>query len=205
MFKNNKDNEIITQLREKIQLLEKQLNEVANDNGSIIVKQLPNGQIELNGIAIDNTTEIEYYNSSQATFGELTMFRIGKEAKQREMNKLISTHMDEIDEFNIRICELQDVIVTLEAKSKLDNDTIATYEKSEADLKMEISNLKNQIEVNQELSDNEKQVIIKRYDGMINALEDDIRSWKKRYLEINNVSMDGTIITKYGKIISKGE
>lgn len=205
MFKNNKDSETILQLKQKIIELETQLNEVANDNGSIIVKQLPNGQIELNGIEIDNTTDVEYYNSSQATFGELTMFRIGKEAKQREMNKLVSTHMDEIDKYNEKIYNLQDTIITLESKSKIDNDTIKMYEESERKLKSEIETLKGQNETNLEMANIEKQTIIKRYNGMINALEDDIRSWKKRYLEINNVTIDGTIITKYGKILHKGE
>ena len=107
MFKNDKSIEI-EQLKNRITELEQQLNEVANDNGSVIIKQLPNGKVELNGIEIDNNSEVEYYNSSKATYGELTMFRIGKETKQREMNKLIESHIEECDDYKFKINYLQD-------------------------------------------------------------------------------------------------
>lgn len=203
MFNKDKNNEseLIISLKNRISELENQLAQVANDNGSIIIKQLPNGAIELNGIEMDNTTEVEYYNSSQATYGELTMFRIGKEAKQREMDKLISRHMDEIDKFNRKISNLQQDITTLEGKSSVDNDTIKMYEKSERELKSEIETLKGQNETDKEMANVEKQALIERYEGLIVGLEEDIKSWKERYLKINNTTLDGTVITKYGKVL----
>lgn len=207
MFNKSKDaeSELISSLKQKISELENQLNAVANDNGSIIVKQLPNGMIELNGVEVDNTTEVEYYNSSQATYGELTMFRIGKEAKQREMDKLTKMHMDEVDKLNNVIESLRNDIVTLNNKSTIDNDTISMYEQSEKNLKNTIT--ENNETINRLISEHEseKQTIINRYDGMIAALEEDIKSWKERYLTINNITLDGTIITKYGKLINKKE
>ena len=203
MFNKEKhsDSELITSLKNRISELEMQLQRVANDNGSIIVKQLPNGVIELNGVEIDNTTDVDYYNSSQATYGELTMFRIGKEAKQREMDKLISLHMDEIDNFNNKISLLQEDILTLENKSKFDDDTIKMYEKSKKELTLKISELENQNKSDKESYEIEKQAIIKRYEGLITGLEEDIQSWKTRYLKINNTTLDGTIITKYGTVL----
>lgn len=204
-MKQKVKDEIITQLENKICELEQQLYDIANDNGSIIVKQLPSGEIELNGKQIDNTTEVEYYNSSKATYGELTMFRIGKEAKQREMDKLISMHMEETDCLNLQISKLQDEISMLENKSKIDNDTIAMYKKSEEHLKHKLDEKFK--EIDSLLSDNEqeKQTIIERYEGMITALEEDIKAWKERYLKINNITITGNVITKYGEIKQNNE
>ena len=154
MFNKDKnvDSELVQTLKNRIIELENQLNQVANDNGSIIVKQLPNGTIELNGISIDNTTDVEYYNSSQVTYGELTMFRIGKETKQREMDKLIAIHMDEIDKLNLKISHLEQDIDMLNGKSIIDNDTIRMHEEREQKLKSEIVTLKTQNESDKEIT-----------------------------------------------------
>ena len=202
-IEDSKDSSIIEQLNKRIIELETQLNKVANDNGSIIVKQLPNGKIELNGVEMDNTTEVEYYNSSQATYGELTMFRIGKEAKQREMDKLTAIHMDEVDRLNMKIANLEQDIVMLTNKSIIDNDTIKMHEECEYKLESQINDLKDQNETDKKIADAEKQQLIERYEGMISGLEEDIVSWKERYLKINNITLDGTIITKYGKILGE--
>lgn len=205
MFNKDKNNEteLIHSLKNKIIELEQQLTQVANDNGSIIIKQLPNGTIELNGLSIDNTAEVEYYNSSQATYGELTMFRIGKETKQREMDKLIRLHMDETDKLKTKISNLEQDVTMLNNKSAVDNDTIQMYEKKEYELQSEITNLKNQNETDKDMAQRELNEVISRYEGMIKGLEEDISSWKERYLKINNVTLNGTVITKYGKILGQ--
>lgn len=203
MFNKDKNNEseLVQSLKNRITELEYQLIQVANDNGSIIIKQLPNGSVELNGVSMDNTSEVEYYNSSQATYGELTMFRVGKEAKQREMDKLTAMHMDTVDKLTIQITNLQKDIETLENKSKVDADTINMYEKSEQKLQSEIAQLKNQNETDKDMAQKELNEVISRYDGLVKGLEEDIISWKERYLKINNVTLDGTVITKYGKVL----
>lgn len=205
MFNKDKNNEseLITSLKLRITELETLLNQVANDNGSVIVKQLPDGSIELNGMSIDNTSEVDYYNSSQATYGELTMFRIGKEAKQREMDKLTKMHMDEVDELNRQINNLKQDIQMLNNKSQIDNDTILMHEKTEVHLKKELDEKHKEIDELIKSNESEKQIIKERYEDMITGLEEDIKTWKERYLKINNITLDGTIITKYGKILGK--
>lgn len=203
MFNKDKNNEseLVMSLKTRITELETLLNKVANDNGSVIVKQLPDGTIELNGVSIDNTSEVDYYNSSQATYGELTMFRIGKETKQREMDKLISRHMEEVDKFKAEINKLNQDVLTLMGKSEIDTDTIKMHEESERKLESQIATLKGQNETDKEMANAEKQQLIERYEGMISGLEEDIKAWKERYLKINNTTLDGTVITKYGKVL----
>ena len=203
MFNKDKNNEseLITSLKTRITELETLLNKVANDNGSVIVKQLPDGTIELNGVSIDNTSEVDYYNSSQATYGELTMFRIGKETKQREMDKLISRHMEEVDKFKAEINKLNQDVLMLMGISEIDTDTIKMHEESERKLESQIATLKGQNETDKEMANAEKQQLIERYEGMIAGLEEDIKAWKERYLKINNTTLDGTVITKYGKVL----
>lgn len=203
MFNKDKTNEseLISSLKTRILELENLLNQVANDNGSLIIKQLPNGKIELNGIEMDNTSEVEYYNSSQATYGELTLFRVGKEAKQREMDKLTKLHMDEVDELHQQINNLKQDIQMLESKSQIDNDTIVMHEKTEANLQKRLDDKFKEIDELLKSNESEKSAMKDRYEGMIAGLEEDIQNWKQRYLTINNVTIDGTIITKYGEIL----
>ena len=96
---------------------------------------------------------------------------------------------------------IQEDILTLENKSKFDDDTIKMYEKSKKELTLKISELENQNKSDKESYEIEKQAIIKRYEGLITGLEEDIQSWKTRYLKINNTTLDGTIITKYGTVL----
>lgn len=202
MFNKSKiEDSTIEQLKNRITELENLLNQVANDNGSIIIKQLPNGKIELNGVEMDNTTEVEYYNSSQATYGELTLFRVGKEAKQREMDKLTKMHMDEVDALHRQINNLKQDIQMFESKSQVDNDTIAMHEKTEANLQKNLDEKFKEINELIKANESEKQVMKERYEGMISGLEEDIKSWKERYLKINNITLEGMIITKYGKVL----
>lgn len=203
MFNKNDNSELIITLKNRISELEKQLNLIANDNGSIIVKQLPNGKIELNGIEMDNTNEVEYYNSANATYGELTMFRIGKEAKQREMDKLIKRHMDECDKYVSEIDKLKLDIFNLEQTHTYDNDTINILHENENKLNKIIEELNVTIENNKSEAEFNLRNIINRYEQLINGLEEDISHWKERYLKINNITTDGTIITKYGKVLGK--
>ena len=204
MFKSKTDNQgtLVEELQNRITELENQLITVANDNGSVVIKQLPNGIIELNGVEIDNTTEVEYYNSSQATYGELTMFRIGKEVTQREMKKLIEMHAEECDKYKNIIKNLQKDIKEYESKSNFDNSAINKYKESEINLKNTIQSLKNEIKNITNSYETKIKDLINRYDGLIEGLEQDIKTWKDRYLKINNITLDGNIITPYGEVLN---
>lgn len=205
MFKKsevNNDNELILSLKNRISELESQLILLAQSNGNIIIKELPNGKLEMNGLPFSNDSEVEYYNSSQATYGELMMYRVGKEFVEREMKKLIQTHMDEIDKFKKIIDNLNNDVENYKNAHTVDEDTINMLHKSEEKLHGEIATLKGQNETDKEMANIEKQTLIDRYEGLISGLEEDINNWKKRYLTINNVTLDGRILTKYGEILS---
>lgn len=204
---NNNDNllKIIDQLREENNKLKNELNEVANNTGNCIIKQLPNGSMELNGVPFDNTSDVDYYNSAKATFSELTMFRVGKETKQREMDKLIKIHMEEIDELKQQILSLNN------NNSELINQ-LHESESINVNLNEIIKNKDSQIDnLNKKLDDTISQAklnfdeIKKRYEMYIEHLNKDVETWKERYLKINNTTLDGTIITKYGKVLNNNE
>lgn len=205
MFKN-KDNKTIDpkdaeikKLNNIILDLQTQLDKVAADNGSVVVKMLPDGRVEVNGTEMDNTTEVEYYNSSQATFGELTMFRVGKEAKQREMNKLIEVHMNECDRYKQIIDNLNQDVANYVNMDKNHVETIDSLTTELNNKNSEIDSLKQQLQDTIDECDATLAVMTKKYDGLIKGLEDDIQNWKERYLELNNIRLDGTIITQYGE------
>lgn len=204
---NNNDNllKIIDQLREENNKLKNELNEVANNTGNCIIKQLPNGSMELNGVPFDNTSDVDYYNSAKATFSELTMFRVGKETKQREMDKLIKIHMEEVDELKQQILSLNN------NNSELINQ-LHESENINVNLNETIKNKDSQIDnLNKKLDDTISQAkltldeIKKRYEMYIEHLNKDVETWKERYLKINNTTLDGTIITKYGKVLNNNE
>lgn len=201
---NNNDNllKIIDQLREENNKLKDELNEVANNTGNCIIKQLPDGSMELNGVPFDNTSNVDYYNSAKATFSELTMFRVGKETKQREMDKLIKIHMEEVDELKQQILSLNN------NNSELINQ-LHESESINVNLNKTIKNKDSQIDnLNKKLNDAISQAkltldeIKKRYEAYIEHLNKDVETWKERYLKINNTTLNGTIITKYGKILN---
>lgn len=205
MFKN-RDNKVvdskdteIERLNNIILDLQTQLDKVAADNGSVVVKMLPDGRVEVNGTEMDNTTEVEYYNSSQATFGELTMFRVGKEAKQREMNKLIEAHMNECDRYKQIIDNLNQDVANYVNMDKNHVETIDSLTTELNNKNSEIDSLKQQLQDTIDGCDATLAVMTKKYDGLIKGLEDDIQNWKERYLELNNIRLDGTIITQYGE------
>ncbi len=204
---NNNDNllKIIDQLREENNKLKNELNEVANNTGNCIIKQLPDGSMELNGVPFDNTSDVDYYNSAKATFSELTMFRVGKETKQREMDKLIKIHMEEVDELKQQILSLNN------NNSELINQ-LHESESINVNLNETIKNKDSQIDnLNKKLDDAISQAkltldeIKKRYEMYIEHLNKDVETWKERYLKINNTTLDGTIITKYGKVLNNNE
>ena len=206
-FKDNNDNlvKIIDQLKEENNKLKNELNEVANNTGNCIIKQLPDGSMELNGIPFDNTSDVDYYNSAKATFSELTMFRVGKETKQREMDKLIKIHMEEVDKLKQQIESLND------NNSNLINQ-LHESEYINVNLKETIKDKNSQIDnLNKKLNDDISQAkltldeIKKRYETYIEHLNKDVETWKERYLKINNTTLDGTIITKYGKVLNNDE
>ncbi len=206
-FKDNNDNlvKIIDQLKGENNKLKNELNEVANNTGNCIIKQLPDGSMELNGIPFDNTSDVDYYNSAKATFSELTMFRVGKETKQREMDKLIKIHMEEVDKLKYQIESLND------NNSNLINQ-LHESEYINVNLKETIKNKDSQIDnLNKKLNDDISQAkltldeIKKRYETYIEHLNKDVETWKERYLKINNTTLDGTIITKYGKVLNNNE
>lgn len=205
MFNKKQDDNLIQELKDRITELETQLNEVANDNGSIIIKQLPNGQIELNGIEIDKDSPVEYYNSSKATYGELTMFRIGKEAKQREIDKLIEAHMEQIDVLRSTIHNYEEEISKLNNELVNKHNNIIELNKLINKLHSQYNDLENKNKNDYENYQATLNETIQRYEGLINGLEEDLKNWKQRYLTINNVKLDGTIITKYGTISSNNQ
>mgnify|MGYP000330805009 FL=1 len=161
--------------------------------------------MELNGIPFDNTSDVDYYNSAKATFSELTMFRVGKETKQREMDKLIKIHMEEVDKLKQQIESLND------NNSNLINQ-LHESEYINVNLKETIKDKDSQIDnLNKKLNDDISQAkltldeIKKRYETYIEHLNKDVETWKERYLKINNTTLDGTIITKYGKVLNNDE
>lgn len=207
MFKfkeENNDNllKIIDQLRDENSKLKNELNEVANNTGNCIIKQMPDGSMELNGVPFDNTSDVDYYNSAKATFSELTMFRVGKETKQREMDKLIKIHMDEIDELKQQILSLNN------SNAKLIHD-LNEAERAIVNLNETIKNKEQQINaLDEKLGNTISQSNLtleetkKRFESYIEHLNTDIKTWKERYLKINNTTLNGTIITKYGKVLN---
>lgn len=207
MFKfkeENNDNllKIIDQLRDENSKLKNELNEVANNTGNCIIKQMPDGSMELNGVPFDNTSDVDYYNSAKATFSELTMFRVGKETKQREMDKLIKIHMDEIDELKQQILSLNN------SNAKLIHD-LNEAEHAIVNLNETIKNKEQQINaLDEKLGNTISQSNLtleetkKRFESYIEHLNTDIKTWKERYLKINNTTLNGTIITKYGKVLN---
>lgn len=207
MFKfkeENNDNllKIIDQLREENSKLKNELNEVANNTGNCIIKQMPDGSMELNGLPFDNTSDVDYYNSAKATFSELTMFRVGKETKQREMDKLIKIHMDEIDELKQQIISLNDNNAKLTHDLNEAEHTIVNLNEIIKNKEQEINvldeNLGNTITHSKLTLEETK----KRFESYIEHLNADIKTWKERYLKINNTTLNGTIITKYGKVLN---
>lgn len=210
MFKfkeENNDNllKIIDQLRDENSKLKNELNDVANNTGNCIIKQMPDGSMELNGVPFDNTSDVDYYNSAKATFSELTMFRVGKETKQREMDKLIKIHMDEIDELKQQILSLNN------DNTKLIHDLNET-EHAIINLNEIIKNKEQQINaLGEKLGNTISQSNLtleetkKRFESYIEHLNTDIKTWKERYLKINNTTLNGTIITKYGKVLNNHE
>ena len=206
-FKDNNDNlvKIIDQLKEENNKLKNELNEVANNTGNCIIKQLPDGSMELNGIPFDNTSDVDYYNSAKATFSELTMFRVGKETKQREMDKLIKIHMEEVDKLKQQIESLNDNNSNLINQLHESEYINVNLKETKKDKDSQIDNL------NKKLNDDISQAkltldeIKKRYETYIEHLNKDVETWKERYLKINNTTLDGTIITKYGKVLNNDE
>lgn len=202
-FVNSKNDDYIKQLEERNAELEKQLIEVAESSGNCVIKQLPNGMIELNGEPIDKDSPVEYYNSSKATYGELTMYRIGKEAEQRNTKKLTEAHMEEVDGLKEQIESLERQLSKTQAISK-------NYEGEVIKLRSDIINkdnlikvLKGQADEKDKLFAKEKENIKSQYEAVINELNEDVNNWQQRCLVINNIQPDGTIKTKYGEL--KGE
>lgn len=186
--------------KKQIETLEKQIQELANANGIVILKQLPNGEMELNGKTFNNTTQVTYYNSSKATYGELTMFRAGEEVKQREINKLISQHADVVDELNVTIDKLQQEIKKLHEQYDFESKR---YIERCQDLNDAIEKIKNKdktIQDNKEVFDAQIEDLKKTYEAIIKGLTDDVKTWRKRFLSFNNITLDGTINTKYGVV-----
>ena len=75
------------------------------------------------------------------------------------------------------------------------------HEKTEANLQKRLDDKFKEIDELLKSNESEKSAMKDRYEGMIVGLEEDIQNWKQRYLTINNVTIDGTVITKYGKIL----
>lgn len=203
----NKDSKINTnslieennQLKERVKKLEQDLIDMANTTGGCIIKQLPDGVIELNGEPIDKNIEVDYYNSSKATYSELTMYRVAKEAFNRDEKKLIAMHLEECDKYKSEISSLKDKISSL--NSTIDDyiDHFEKLNKEKEAIRVSENNIKQEFNKFKEQSDIELKTTVERYENCIANLNEDIETWKRRYLTINNTLLDGTIITKYGQ------
>lgn len=200
MFKDK--DKTISELKLKITELEASLNQLANSTENVIIKQLPDGTLELNGEPFANNTEVEYYNSSKATFGELTMFRLGKEVKQREIDKIIDLNMEQVSSLNSTINELNSTIDNLQKKSYNDDRIIKELSQTEINLNDEIVKLTEEIKNNAKTHADKENEIIERYEKALQYLRDDIDSWMKRYLSLNGVTIDESVLTPYGKVIN---
>jgi len=187
-------------LEQRIKELEIQLIEIAESNGNIILKQLPNGEVELNGKVFDNTTDVEYFNAAKATYGELTMFRVGVETKDREMKKLIQANADRVDELILQSNNQHDQIKKL--NTDIDWYIDDTQKKAEQihEHNNTIKSMSEKYNSDIILKDNELIELEKRYNSVIKFLEKDIQMWKERYLTLNTITTDGTILTQVGEI-----
>lgn len=200
----NKDKKI-SELEDKNKKLSEQLQELISNSNTPIIKQLPDGTMELNGIPMDNTTEVEYYNSSKCSFSELTMYRIGKEMMSREMDKLIQSHMSEIDDYQNQINEHLGVINELtnqitELTTELTKMTNA-FDQSQETLSKTINEYNNKIDsLSEEYNES-----LEKHINMIKLLDSDIQIWKTRFLESNHVNFNGDIETIYGIIKHNNE
>lgn len=186
-------------LKERITTLEKDLVDMANTSGGCIIKQLPNGVIELNGEPIDKDIEVDYYNSSKATYSELTMYRVAKEAFNRDEKKLIAMHLEECDRYKAEIDSLKAEISSLNANIDSFIDNCEKLHKEKDAIRASENNTKKEFITYKENAEAELKATIERYESCIAHLNADIETWKRRYLTINNTTLDGTIITKYGQ------
>ena len=199
MLKSKSANE--EKLQNRINELETQLNQLANDTGNVIIKQLPDGKFELNGEAFDNSSEVQYYNSSKATYGELTMFRIASEVKQKEINKLIDTHTEICDNFEKQIQNLKISIENLNSEIANKNIKITSLERTIDQLNSDIDGLKNVNKNNRIEYENLIDEIKYRYETVISQLEKDVETWKRQFLTFNAYTGSEKIKTRFGEIL----
>ncbi len=110
--------------------------------------------------------------------------------------------MEEVDELKQQILSL----------NNNNSELISQLHESESinvNLNKTIKNKDSQIDnLNKKLNDAISQAkltldeIKKRYEAYIEHLNKDVETWKERYLKINNTTLNGTIITKYGKVLN---
>ena len=113
--------------------------------------------------------------------------------------------MDEVDELKRQMLSLTDNNAKITKDLNEDEHIIINLKEIINNKDNQIENLNKKLESTISNFNLTLEETINRYESCIKHLNDDIETWKQRYLKINNTTLDGTIITKYGKVLHENE